>query len=352
MEKIKIGQVGVGHEHSQGKITTLKNMSDVFEIVGVVDDRATSRGAWFFPPDVLKEGILKPYEGLKFMTEEELFNVPGLQAVTVEVPNADLVPTALRCMGRNLAMHMDKPGGEDMDLFRKLRLGCEDRNLPFQIGYMFRGNPAVQFCKRIVREKWLGEIYEIQATMSHNYGSDVYHEYLSSFKGGIMFNLGCHLIDFVVSMMGRPERITPFLKSTAGAFPSARNNCVTVLEYPNATVTLRACSIELGAGGQWGRPLKISGTNGSAYLCPLERFDGQALKVYLSLREGNAEYSAGSHEIEFEPQKDRYEKQLRELAEMIRGEVKNPYPSDHDCLVQEVLLASSGYTNWQSITKG
>ncbi|MDX9979377.1 MAG: Gfo/Idh/MocA family oxidoreductase [Lentisphaeria bacterium] len=341
MEKIKIGQIGITHEHASGKISTLKKMPDVFEIVGVVDDRHISKGATFLPAD-----LLKPYEGLTFMTEEELFNVPGLQAVTVETPNADLVPTAIRCLERDLAMHMDKPGGEYLDLYKKLRKGCEDRGLPFQIGYMFRGNPAVQFCKRIVREKWLGEIYEIQATMSHNYGNDAYNEYLSTFKGGIVYNLICHLIDFIVPMMGAPEKVTPFLKSTAGALPTAGNNGLAILEYPHATVTLRACSIELNAGGQGGRPLKISGTNGTAYLCPLERFDGQALKLHLALREGNAEYAAGAHVIEFEPQADRYEVQLLELARIINGEMTNPYSYEHDVLVQEILLAASGCTQW------
>lgn len=342
MSKIKIGQLGISHEHAHGKITTLRNMSDIFEIVGVVDDRASSGGAIFLPVD-----FLKSYEGLKFMTEEELFNVPGLQAVTVETPNADLVPTAIRCMEHNLAIHMDKPGGEDLDLFAKLRKGCADRGLPFQMGYMFRGNPAVQFCKKIVREKWLGEIYEIQATMSHNYGNDAYHEYLSAFKGGIMLNLGCHMIDVIVSMMGQPERITSFLKSTKNVPPTVKNNCLAILEYPNATVTLRACSIELDAGGQSGRPLKICGTKGTVYLCPLERFDGHPLNLHLSLREGNAEYPAGSHIIEFEVQRDRYKEQLLELAKIINGEMANPYTYEHDYLVQELVLASSGYTTWR-----
>ena len=341
MKKIKIGQIGITHEHAAGKISTLRKMPDVFEIVGVVDDRQTSKGATFLPAD-----LLKPYEGLPFVTEEQLLAVPGLQAVTVETPNADLVPTALRCMEKGLAMHMDKPGGENLALYRTLRRGCEDRGIPFQIGYMFRGNPAVQFCKRIVREKWLGEIYEIQATMSHNYGNDAYNEYLSTFTGGIMFNLGCHLIDFIVPMMGAPDKVTPFLKSTAGALPTARNNGVAILEYPHATVTIRACSIELNAGGQGGRPLKIGGTNGTAYLCPLERFDGQALKLHLALRKGNDEYAAGAHAIEFEPQTDRYQEQLLELARIINGEVANPYSYEHDVLVEEILLAASGCAQW------
>jgi predicted dehydrogenase len=342
MKKIKIGQIGIGHEHAAGKITTLKNMPEVFEIVGVVDDRATSKGATFLPADHLKS-----YEGLKFMTEEELFASADLQAVLVETPNADLVPTALRCMEKNLAIHMDKPGGEDLELFKKLRKGCEVKNLPFQIGYMFRGNPAIQFCKRIVREKWLGEIYDIQATMSHNYGDDAYHEYLSSFKGGIMFNLGGHLLDVIGAMMGPPKRIMSVLKSTPGKASLDKNNCQALLEYSKATVTLRACSIELGAGDQGGRPLKICGTNGTAYLCPLECFNGHSLKLHLSLREGNAEYSAGSHLVEFEPQKDRYQVQLLELAKIINAETSNPYNYDHDCLVQKLLLAASGYRNWK-----
>lgn len=342
MNKIKIGQIGVSHEHAAGKIATLKNMPETFEIVGVVDDRKSSKGATFLPAD-----FLKSYEGLTFMTEEELFNVPGLQALTVEVPNADLVPTALRALDRNLAMHMDKPGGENLELFEKLRRGCEDKGIPFQMGYMFRGNPAVQFLQRIVREKWLGEIYEIQATMSHNYGNDSYNEYLFSFKGGIMFNLGCHLIDFIVSIMGRPERITPFLKSTPGVSSYVKNNCLAILEYTNATVSLRACSIELNAGGQGGRPLKICGTNGIAYLCPLERFDGETLKLHISLRKGNSEYPTGTHLIEFEAPRDRYKEQLLELAKIINGKKQNPYTYKHDYLVQEVVLAASGYINWR-----
>ena len=137
MKKIKIGQIGICHEHASGKIQSLKKLPEVFEIVGVVDDRESSTTPKFAVSD------LKPYEGLKFITEEELFNTPGLQAVTIETPNLELVPMAFRCMERNLAMHMDKPGGEVIQLFDKLRKGCEDRKLPFQMGYMFRGNPAM-----------------------------------------------------------------------------------------------------------------------------------------------------------------------------------------------------------------
>lgn len=338
MERIKIGQIGVCHEHAAGKINTLRRMPELFEIVGVVDDRQ-SRSVKFAGSD------LKPYEGLNWLTQEALFATPGLQAVMVETPNDDLVSTAFSCAQRGLPMHMDKPGGRDLASFKRLLDACETRNLPFQMGYMFRSNPAFQWCLKAVRAGWLGEIFEVQASMSHNYGGDPYQHYLAHFPGGIMYNLGCHLIDFVVALLGRPERISPFLKSVSGDPVDAMNNCVTVLEYSHATATMRACSREVQGLGQ--RQLKICGTKGTAVLCPLERFDGQPLLLNLTLSEDCQEYPAGNHVVDFGVKRDRYEDQLMELAKLVHGKIINPYTYAHDYLVHDVVLAASGLYPWR-----
>lgn len=338
MRQIKIGQIGIGHEHAAAKMQSLRAMPEVYKVVGVVDD-SHSRAAKFPSAD------LSPYEGLTWLTEEELFAVPGLQAVAVETPNLDLVPTAMRCMERGLAMHMDKPGGDDLALFGRLLHGCKARKLPFQMGYMLRNNPALQFAQAAIRNGWLGEIFEIQATMSHNYGSEPYQEYLANFSGGIMFNLGCHLIDTVVAMLGRPASVTPFLKAAPGSPGDAMSNCLAVLEYPRAHALVSACSREVD--GLNHRRFKLCGTRGTIELCPLERFDGQPLTLCLTLREGNATYGAGTHLVDFGVQHDRYRAQLLELARDITGEIENPYSYDHDFLVQEVVLAATGNSAWR-----
>lgn len=337
VEKIKIGQIGISHSHASGKIKTLKMMSDVYEIVGVVDD-----GAGRYSGD-----SLKPYEGLKWMTEEELFNTPGLQAVTVETMNFDLVPTAIRCMERNLAIHMDKPGGEDLGLFGKLLNGCKERNLPFQMGYMFRNNPAFRFCQKVVREGWLGDIVEVHADMSYDYGNGAFQRYVSDYKGGVVFLLICHHIDFIASMLGRPETVTSFLKSTPGAVNDAKNNCLTVLEYPHTIVSLSTCGLKTHELKK--RSLKIYGSRGTIELSPLERFDGKPLQMEFSLLEGNEKYSAGVHTVDFGIKHDRYEDQLLELAKIIRGEMKNPDSYEQYYLTQEIILAASGYTKWSNV---
>ena len=339
MDRIRIAQIGITHEHANGKMYSLRKLSEVFDIVGYVDDREFSKSPRF------GNDFVKPYEGLRKLTLDEAFNMPGLQAVTVEVPNNDLVPVALRCMERGLAMHMDKPGGEDLALYKTLLDGCKERNLPFQMGFMFRGNPAFQFCIAAIRNKLIGEVFELEADMNHCYGGEPYQEYIGKFAGGIMYNLGCHLIDFVVSALGRPENVTPFLKSAPGYPASIRNNCMAVLEYPHAIVTLRSCSKDIADTD--GRRMKIVGTNGSIAFNPLERFDGKPVELSLNLAAAAGEFPAGKHTLRFPPQADRYEAQLLELARIIRGEIANPYTYEHDYLVHEVTLAAAGYNLWR-----
>ena len=241
---------------------------------------------------------------------------------------------------------MDKPGGEDLALFGHLRRSYEARNIPFQMGYMLRHNPALRWVRHAVKQHWLGEILEIQADMSHDYGGDAYQHYLGQFRGGIMFNLGCHLIDFIVALLGQPTRVMPMLQSTPDCGNHIKNNCTAILEYAHATVTLRACSKIVD--GLWRRRLKLCGTNGSVELCPIERFDGQPLRMELVLKDAIPGYAAGAHIIDFGVVRDRYEDQLLELAKIIRGQITNPYTCEHDCLVQEVLLAAAGYTAWRT----
>ena len=69
MSKIKIGQIGICHEHASGKIDSVRKLPDIFEVVGVVDDRSTTAAKY-------AGSNLKPYEGLRWLSEDELLNYP------------------------------------------------------------------------------------------------------------------------------------------------------------------------------------------------------------------------------------------------------------------------------------
>lgn len=334
MKPIKIAQLGVGHEHASGKMDALRRLTDFYEVVGVYGEDDPNRLAY------------RTYQGIPHMTEEELLSTPGLQAVAVEPTNRDLVATAMRCMERGLHMHMDKPGGETMEPFRTLIEGCRSRGLAFQIGYMYRTNPAILFCFRALREGWLGDVFEIHTVMSR-YDGDAYRRYLAQFAGGAMYNFGSHLVDLVVAMLGRPQNVVAFQKATRD--DGLMDNGLAVLEYPRATATIRTTVVEVD--GMRHRRLIVCGTKGTAEICPLEQpWERQTLDplhVRLTLLEDNAEYAAGTHLVDVGVMNYRYDDQLIELARVIAGEMESSFGYDHDLTVQETLLAAAGYTTWR-----
>ena len=333
MKKLKIIQIGVTHEHAPGKMTTLQLMDDLFDIVGYVDDRQ-----FVNTPFYTVRGLAL-YDKLPVMSLQEALNYPGLDAVTVEVPNNELVPIAMECMKRKIPMHMDKPAGIDLALYKELLAGCKRQNIPFQMGYMYRSNPAFQFCLKAARANWLGEIFEVSADMNHDYGDGTYDAYLGKFKGGIVYNLGCHFFDFFLSLLGKPERVTSFLRSTPGVPSANHNSGMTVLEYPHATAVFKASAhAPLGIPR---RRLKICGTKGAIELSPLELFNAP-WEMEMILKEGNEEFAAGTHRIQLPLVRDRYEAQLREFAAMIRGEMSSPYSFEHDYLVHKITLKAAG----------
>ena len=63
------------------------------------------------------------------------------------------------------------------------------------------------------------------------------------------------------------------------------------------------------------------------------------------LKEARNGYPAGSHTLRFPMDSDRYRPQLKELAEVIRGERKQTYSYEHDYIVHETTLAACGLHN-------
>jgi predicted dehydrogenase len=105
--KIKIGQIGTGHAHASGVFKQLKQVTDDYELIGIVENDPKRRRA-----------LGDVYQGVKLISEEQLLNTPGLQAVVVETEVQDLLPTANRCIDTGMHIHLDKPAGENLRDFK------------------------------------------------------------------------------------------------------------------------------------------------------------------------------------------------------------------------------------------
>jgi predicted dehydrogenase len=335
-QRIKIGQIGTGHEHASAKMSTLRKLSDHYEVVGIAES----------DPELRKSREKDPaYRDLTWMTEEQLLNIEGLQAVAVEVSSADdrIMDITGQCIDAGLHVHLDKPGGESFSAFKKVLDEAGRRKLAVQLGYMYRNNPCVQFCQQAVREGWIGQVFEVHCVMSVTHSLE-YRKYLAQYPGGTMFIFACHMIDLVVRLMGKPDRIATFPRQTrSDVGVEMCDNGLIVFEYPRTTATIRTCSLEVE--GYRRRQLVVCGDQGTVDIRPLEKFGiqpPQPLSLQLALSQDRGPHKKGHQEVSFPPPPGRYDEQLIELARIIRGEIENPYPLQHELLVQECLLRACG----------
>src|SRR5262245_29233989 len=229
--RIKIGQIGVGHAHAS-KLSVYRR-SDDYEVVGIVepDDRLRAEAS-----------SKEVYRGLPWMTREQLLNVPGLQAVLVETRVRDLLEAAEACVGAGLHVHLDKPAGESLPRYQRILEAATKKHLWVQMGYMYRYNPAVVLLRDVLRRGWLGEVFEVHA-VSSKVVEPTERTALAEYRGGIMFELGCHVIDLVVGVLGMPTKVTPYPRHSSRQTDALLDNMLAVFEYPGATATVKSSAL-------------------------------------------------------------------------------------------------------------
>lgn len=323
-ERIKVGQIGTSHAHAAGKMATLRKLSQDYEVVGIVE------------PNPERQRKLKnhsAYRGLKWISEEQLLNTPGLRAVAVETDIPELVPAGMRCISAGMHIHLDKPAGLSLTEFKKLLDEAVRRRLTVQMGYMFRHNPAFKFCFKAVRKGWLGNVFEVHGVISKIIDAQKRKE-LAGYPGS-MFELGCHLIDAMVKVLGKPDKVTGFTRRTRPRQDNLADNQLVVFEYAGATATIRSALIEVA--GQQRRQFVVCGDRGTVEIRPLE-----PPKLLFAPDRPLDKYKKGYQPVKLPPMPGRYDDQLIELARIIRGEKKSEYPPEHDLAVQQALLKASG----------
>jgi predicted dehydrogenase len=320
--RIKIGQIGVGHAHAS-KLGVYRK-SDDYEVVGIVE-----------PDDALRkraEGT-PTYKDLKWMTREQLLNVPGLQVVLVETRVRDLLDNAEACVAAGKHVGIDKPAGESLPQLRRILESATKQKLMVQMGYMFRYNPGVVLLREIHKQGWLGDVFEVHALMSKVVDAASRKE-LVPYKGGMMFELGCHVLDLVIGILGKPNTVEGHSRHVSKLDDGLLDNMLAVLTYPKALATVKASGVEVE--GFERRHLVVCGTEGTFHIQPL---DNPSAKVALSKARG--EYRKGYQDVKF-PRYERYVGDAADMARVIRGEKAHDYPPEHDLVVQETLLKACG----------
>ncbi|MCR9294529.1 MAG: Gfo/Idh/MocA family oxidoreductase [bacterium] len=317
-EKIKIGQIGVGHAHAN-KLAVYRESPD-YEVVGIVEPDPQLRQAARQQPT---------FRDLPWMSEEQLLNVPGLQAVLIETQVKDLLDTAERALQAGKHLHLDKPAGQSLPQFRRILDMAARQQLLVQMGYMYRYNPGVILLREFLEQGWLGEVFEVHAVMSKVVQDDD-RQRLAEYPGGMMFELGCHLLDLVIGILGEPDQVTAYGQHAGASQDALLDNMLAVLSYPKALATVKSSALEVDGFSR--RHLVVCGSEGTLQIQPLDRPE-----VLLTLSAARESYDQGAQRIRFPPYQ-RYVADAADMAKIIRSQKESDYSYAHDLLVQETVL--------------
>jgi len=322
-DPIRCGLLGAGHAHAMGKLDALRDSSD-YELVGVCE-----------PDEAIRTRLRgdERLEGVRWLTQEELLGDGSVAMVAVESTVPHLLELGRAAIDAGKHIHLDKPAGTSLPEFRSLLDAAADRDLIVQMGYMFRYNSGFDFIRHAVAEGWLGDVYAVHGSMCTEVSSDD-REALAFHPGGMMYELGCHLLDMIVLLLGVPPKVTPFLRHDGGHFDGLNDNTMVVFEYDRAMATIESSALEADAFPK--RRFKVAGTGGTAILEPLE-----PPAIRLCLREPVGGFKAGWQDVPVDDA-PRYVGDVADLARCIRGEATFAYGKDHDFEVQRTLLRASG----------
>jgi len=321
-KKIRIGQIGVGHAHAK-KLEIYRRSPD-YEVVGVVEEDAKLRK---------REQMWPAYHDLPWMTQEQLLNVPGLDAVMVETRVRNLLDVAEVCIRAGKHIHIDKPAGQSLKQFRRILDEASKRQLFVQLGYMYRYNPAIVMLRDFLQKGWIGTPFEVHTVMSKVVGRESRRQ-LAEYPGGMMFELGCHLVDLVVSILGKPAAVIPFAQHSSSIKDGLVDNMLAVFKYEGMTASIKSTAMEVEGFAR--RHLVLCGDEGTFHVQPLD-----SPSVRLALSKSRGIYQKGYQEIRF-PKYTRFVDDAADMVRILRGEKSTDFPYEHDFTVQETLLKACG----------
>ncbi|MBV6431049.1 MAG: Inositol 2-dehydrogenase/D-chiro-inositol 3-dehydrogenase [Bryobacteraceae bacterium] len=316
--KIRTAFLGTRHSHFGGKLKAVA-ANPAFEVAGICE-----------PDEAARRRLRLPYA---WLSEDQLLGDASIRLVVVEMPPATGVPFALQAIAAGKHVHIEKPPSAGMPHFRELVETARGKNLLLQVGYIWRYHEGVRKAIEAARKGWLGEVYLMRGAI-HTDISQAAREELAAFRGGMMFELGCHQIDRAVALFGRPRNVRSWLKRTASGKDGLADNTLAVLEYDSALAVITASARM--PGHSWHRSFEVIGTEGAFVLQPVE--PGTRMRV--SMRAARGEYRAGWQDVEL-PAQARYVGDFAELARAIRTSTPLEYSYDFELLVQETILRAS-----------
>ena len=324
---MKVAQIGTKHGHARGVLQVMQSHPDV-EVVGC------------YEPDPQRLDWCKNSEAWQDIdwipSFDDILRDDSIIAVASEGANRESLAHTEAIINAGKHCFYDKPAGDDFHRFLRVIESAREQNLQVTLGYMFRKHDGFERIADWAKSGFLGNVFQIRAHMStwlperSQGGQFTDRQGLSYHRGGILYDLGGHMLDQIVWLLGRPQKVTSFLQNATSKTQNFSDNTLAVLEYPNAIATVDIAAME---PRPMARRFEVYGTEGSAIMEPFEPAD----TLRLCLTEPKAEYSEGENIIKLQD-RPRYVDTFAAFIQTIKNNEPPLRTLDHELRVQETLL--------------
>ncbi len=327
---MRLGMLGMWHTHADGIVRQVAEHPNEFALVGFYDPDpkvvAQRRKQW--QPAVKDMRVFDRPEGLL---------AESLDGVVVEGRAFENLSLATLALESGRPVMLEKPAGTKIEEFRRLIDLAQRKHLHVQMIYLFRYMSAVQEMFRLAREGALGEVYMFRGRLPKDLETyDHFVDELRPYSGGIFFEMGGHAIDMMVQVLGKPNRVTPFLAHHHVVPGKYIDNGVAMFEFDHAWGIIEVPAMEVAPSS---RRFEVYGTEGACIIPHLGsgHLANKAVQPIQVCKAGDKQWT--THEL---PAATLQIRDLRQFADVVRGGVKPDFDVAHDLAVQEALLAASG----------
>lgn len=242
--KLRIGVLGLHHDHVWGNLEELARLSDQAELVGAAD-----------PHPELRDQYGAHYGGDTFPEYEALLDAEELDAVYLFGNNRINEDLAVMACERGLHCLVEKPMASTLEGADRMLAAAEKAGGRLMINWPFAWWPQLQHAISLALSGDIGQLWQVKYRAAHEGPKELgcseffcewlYDEELNG--AGALMDYCCYGSLLAQVLLGKPSSVSG-VKLNTGLKPDLKleDNAILVMSYPTAIATTEASWTQIG----------------------------------------------------------------------------------------------------------
>ncbi|HCK10055.1 MAG TPA: hypothetical protein DHW45_09275 [Candidatus Latescibacteria bacterium] len=243
MPKTRIGIIGCGGM-AKSHASRFEDVLDRIEVTAVVDiDRGKAQAV----ADIIK--------GVPVVETDYKDIFDHIDAALIVVPHHLHHPVAMDCLRAGKHVLVEKPMALNATECVEMIQEAEKQDRILMVAYCMRFHPLVASMKELIEQKTYGEVFQLSIWTEQLTRRDEGHwsRSAATLGGGQFFSHGCHYVDLLLWILGRPVRGNHYGTNKCTPWMEREGTSNATIEFENGVL-----GYHFGTWGARGTRLKYS----------------------------------------------------------------------------------------------